>query len=137
MSNSSASSSMSNNGQQLMCYCGYLAKESTAKTELNYGRRFWGCPAYATKKGCNFFMWKDQEFCARASYVIRKLLKDKLRLELDNEKLQQNIERQYEVGTCEEKGQEKFEKQPKCLIRWLMAGLTVLVALGVVFVVTG
>lgn len=91
MSNSSSSSSAMSNSQQMVCYCGHLVKESTAQTEFNYGRRFWGCPMYATKSKCNFFRWRDDEYSARDIYVIRKLLKEKKRVELENEKLQESV----------------------------------------------
>ena len=84
----STSSSASTNSHQVMCYCGLAAKESTAHTENNYGRRFYGCRLYGLPTKCNYFLWRDEAHNRRAIYVIKKLIREKERLEAEKSKLE-------------------------------------------------
>lgn len=141
MANSGSSSTVSNNPQQLYCYCGYLAKESVAKTDTNYGRRFLGCQMYGTKRKCHFFKWRDEEFPARAMYVIRKLVKDNMRLEVDNMKLNEAvIQHQMEAQKLKEKfDQELGQKREGFVVNSVMIFMLAICMLGfaVLYVVLG
>ena len=110
-----------------------MAIESTAKTEANYGRRFWGCPLYVSKQGCGFFKWKDDEFPTRASNVIRKLVKDKKKLEEETMELK-DLVRSYELkkSTVKDIVEETLEHK---LSKWKKT--FIVVVCGIFIVVLG
>ncbi|KAJ7974218.1 Zinc finger, GRF-type [Quillaja saponaria] len=60
------------------CECGAAAIVSTAWTEENAGRRFFGCPNFWNGHPCNYFEWVDGPFSLRGRQVIleeRKIIR--------------------------------------------------------------
>ncbi|CAL8994907.1 unnamed protein product, partial [Prunus brigantina] len=41
------------------CCCGKQTQEFTSWTDVNLGRRFFGCAKHGRGQGCNFFQWID------------------------------------------------------------------------------
>ncbi|XP_050226472.1 uncharacterized protein LOC126676335 [Mercurialis annua] len=62
------------------CDCNQPAVLRTSWTETNPGRRFFGCYAYQSVDGCDFFYWLDPPLSHNAKAVklglLRKLEKD-------------------------------------------------------------
>ncbi|KAL2465122.1 GRF-type domain-containing protein [Abeliophyllum distichum] len=68
-----------------ICYCGELPILKTSWTEINPGRRFWGCRFYGKVGCCDFFEWADPAPHERYKSVINGLLRK--RNEVDKEKV--------------------------------------------------
>ncbi|KAG5378312.1 hypothetical protein IGI04_026154 [Brassica rapa subsp. trilocularis] len=47
------------NSARKLCFCRLDAEIRQAWTDKNPGRRFYGCPCYKEKNGCNYFKWFD------------------------------------------------------------------------------
>ncbi|KAJ4905301.1 hypothetical protein Rs2_19252 [Raphanus sativus] len=60
MQGDGSGSSRQNSGRKL-CFCRLDAKIRQAWTDKNPGRRFYGCPRYKEKNGCQYFKWVDVE----------------------------------------------------------------------------
>ncbi|KAG5384709.1 hypothetical protein IGI04_036179 [Brassica rapa subsp. trilocularis] len=57
----SGSSRRRENSARKLCFCRLDAEIRQAWTDKNPGRRFYGCPRYKEKNGCNYFKWFDVE----------------------------------------------------------------------------
>ncbi|KAG2300112.1 hypothetical protein Bca52824_036584 [Brassica carinata] len=57
----SGSSRRRQNSGRKLCFCRLDAKIRQAWTDKNPGRRFYGCPRYKEKNGCQYFKWVDVE----------------------------------------------------------------------------
>nr|VDD62535.1 unnamed protein product [Brassica oleracea] len=57
----SGSSRRRKNSARKLCFCRLDAEIRQAWTDKNPGRRFYGCPHYKGKNGCNYFKWFDVE----------------------------------------------------------------------------
>ncbi|CAH8353450.1 unnamed protein product [Eruca vesicaria subsp. sativa] len=44
-----------------LCFCHLETAIRQGWTDKNPGRRFYGCPRFKEKNGCNFFAWFDEE----------------------------------------------------------------------------
>ncbi|KAB1220295.1 hypothetical protein CJ030_MR3G019041 [Morella rubra] len=55
------------------CFCDLRAISTTAFTDENWGRRFWGCVKYKDGGHCNYFAWRDPKMCAYGRRLIRQL----------------------------------------------------------------
>ncbi|KAL2550805.1 uncharacterized protein Fot_12335 [Forsythia ovata] len=60
-----------------LCYCGEVPILKTSWTEMNPGRRFWGCRFYGKVGACDFFEWGDPAPHARYKSVMNGLLRKK------------------------------------------------------------
>ncbi|KAL4580849.1 hypothetical protein LXL04_017054 [Taraxacum kok-saghyz] len=68
----------------VLCFCGRNALMRTSWTDLNPGRRFWGCPKpYST---CGFIGWIDGPMYERSKHVFPGLLRSLNRVERSLEK---------------------------------------------------
>ncbi|XP_028803228.1 uncharacterized protein LOC114758343 [Neltuma alba] len=63
-----------NDRQARNCRCGMVAPLRTSWTEMNPGRRFYGCPNYLQGGGYGYFHWHDEEMGERAMEVINELI---------------------------------------------------------------
>ncbi|KAG5378214.1 hypothetical protein IGI04_026056 [Brassica rapa subsp. trilocularis] len=57
----SGSSRRRESSARKLCLCRLYAEIRQAWTNKNPGRRFYGCPRYKEKNGCNCFKWFDVE----------------------------------------------------------------------------
>ncbi|KAL8478324.1 hypothetical protein ACS0TY_030294 [Phlomoides rotata] len=75
----SACSSFSNaEGSGVLCKCLEEARLRTSWTDVNPGRRFYGCRYWGVNGGgCDFFKWFDGEMSGRARTLILNLLREK------------------------------------------------------------
>ncbi|KAH1039355.1 hypothetical protein J1N35_041098 [Gossypium stocksii] len=72
------------------CFCNKLAPRETSWSDLNPGRRYYGCPNFRVG-GCGFFKWYDDKLCNRANEVIRELHDSKRKLAKENTRLRKQI----------------------------------------------
>ncbi|KAH1047605.1 hypothetical protein J1N35_038389 [Gossypium stocksii] len=54
------------------CHCNKLAPRDTSWSDLNLGRKFYGCLDFQDG-GCDFFKWYDGKMCDRAIELLRQL----------------------------------------------------------------
>ncbi|KAL2942857.1 DNA topoisomerase 3-alpha [Bienertia sinuspersici] len=76
---------MSQDNTQLKCNCGIPVGKRTSWTERNPGRRFLCCKFYEPEsewRGCNYFMWLDEDITEWQRNVTNKLVLEKKLLEL-------------------------------------------------------
>jgi len=73
-SSASISSHRSEGEGQRFCFCGLPSPRRTSWTQINPGRRFYGCARYKEASKCKYFKWIDEKFSDRATEVILDLL---------------------------------------------------------------
>ena len=77
-------------GSTHFCGWGLPSPLRISWTELNLGRRFFGCANYGLRDYCNFFAWFDPPIAQRSAKIINALLRKKK--ELKEEIEAKNIE---------------------------------------------
>ncbi|WOG95593.1 hypothetical protein DCAR_0414918 [Daucus carota subsp. sativus] len=96
----SSYSSASNVHSPDFCGCGMSPVLRTSWTDMNPGRRFWGCSMYMNRRiGCNFHQWQDPPVCGRSRNILPGLLKRIERLECESENRGRN-ERRMKQWLC-------------------------------------
>ncbi|TYI39424.1 hypothetical protein ES332_A02G097500v1 [Gossypium tomentosum] len=71
------------------CHCNKLAPRDTSWSDLNPGRRFYGCSDFRDG-GCDFFKWYDGKKCDREIELLRQLRDSERNLLKDNLALRKN-----------------------------------------------
>ncbi|KAL4564580.1 hypothetical protein LXL04_028644 [Taraxacum kok-saghyz] len=93
----------------VVCFCVRNALMRTSWTDLNPGRRFWGCPkpftvpdsyifsfffcSYSKRSTCGFIGWIDGPMCERSKHVIPCLLRSMNRVERALEKSKEEVQK--------------------------------------------
>ncbi|KAK5846707.1 hypothetical protein PVK06_003004 [Gossypium arboreum] len=70
-------------GPAVKCHCNKLAPRDTSWSDLNPGRRFYGCSDFRDS-GCDFFKWYDGKMCDHATELLRQLRDSERNLLKDN-----------------------------------------------------
>ncbi|KAL2548761.1 uncharacterized protein Fot_10291 [Forsythia ovata] len=69
------SSSIIQNRDEQVCFCGQISATRTSWTENNPGRRFRGCRFYGRPDACDYFSWVDPPPHPRYKSIINGLLR--------------------------------------------------------------
>ncbi|PPD71825.1 hypothetical protein GOBAR_DD31282 [Gossypium barbadense] len=77
-------------GLAVKCRCNMLALRDTSWSDLNLGKRFYGCSDF-WDGGFDFFKWYDGKMCDRATDLLRQLCDSERNLLKDNLALRKNI----------------------------------------------
>ncbi|GMI70554.1 hypothetical protein HRI_000724700 [Hibiscus trionum] len=76
-------------GEEKKCDCKKLAPRQTAWSDLNSGRRYYGCPDFL--RGCKYFEWYDARIPDRAIDLLRKLRDNERFLAKENKSLRRQF----------------------------------------------
>ncbi|PPS19545.1 hypothetical protein GOBAR_AA01026 [Gossypium barbadense] len=77
-------------GPTVKCHYNKLAQRDTSWSDLNLGRRFYGCSDFRDG-GCDFFKWYDSKKCDCATELLRQLRDSERNLLKDNLAHRKNV----------------------------------------------
>ncbi|KAH1038272.1 hypothetical protein J1N35_040015 [Gossypium stocksii] len=77
-------------GLAVKFHCNKLALRDTSWSDLNPGRRFYGCLDFQDG-GCDFFKWYDGKMCNRATELLRQSRDSERNLLKENSTLRKNV----------------------------------------------